>query len=202
MADHKQAKDGSGNLFTMYFKELAGNIFAKGVMMLKSDGTIVDPIPQVAHGAVDAGEPVKFGAKAVAGIASATPVDAADRTDLYAGLDGVFITRPYCGLEDIVRGTGTATASTGNIQAIAALASHKHYITTIVVTNTSATQTEAYIKDGTTTVMTIPAPATSGAIINLPVPLPQAAANTAWNIAAADSVSSLNVDLIGFKSKV
>lgn len=165
-------------------------------------GVAVTPISQVNHDAVDSGAPLKTGGKAVAGLSNLTLVAAADRTDASYGTDGALITRPHCGLEDIVSATGTATSSTSNTQALAAgAAGIKHYLTSVMVTNTSATDTEVVLKDGTTAKATLSVPANGGVNISFPVPLPGSAA-TAWNFACADSVDSVVCSVIGFKSKV
>src|SRR4051794_33527512 len=49
----------------------------------------------VAHDGVDSGNPVKVGAKATASLSGLTLVAAGDRTNLFAGVDGVQIVRPH-----------------------------------------------------------------------------------------------------------
>lgn len=53
---------------------------------------VVDVEGNVAHDAVDSGNPAKIGAKAVAHGANPTAVAAADRTDLYANRHGILFT--------------------------------------------------------------------------------------------------------------
>lgn len=94
--------------------------------------------------------------------------------------------------------TGTATATdTSNTSVIAAQgAGVKTFLTDIIVTNSSASDSEVVIKDGTTAKLTISAPANGGAIVNLTTPL-EGTANTAWQFAAADSVTSMIVSMSG-----
>jgi len=156
----------------------------------------------VAHDAADAGNPEKLGAKAETSIAGVTLVTDGDRTDLYAGVDGVLITRPHCNLEDIV--TGNASNTDGaSTQCIAAQAAGvKTYLTTVIVTNSHATD-DIYveIKDGATAKLTIPVPHSSGAAVTLAVPLPGTAA-TAWNFDPSAAKTTIFCSMVGFKSKV
>lgn len=158
----------------------------------------------VAHDGADSGNPIKFGAVAIAGLSTATLVAAADRTNLYAGLDGAVITRPHCGLEDIVSGVAAITDGSSTSTIAAQGSGVKTYITSIVVANSSATAVTVDIRDGAagTVKLTVPAPAnTGGVVINLPVPLPFSA-NTAVCSDPSASASTVTVTLIGFKSKV
>lgn len=164
-------------------------------------GTVIDPIPAVAHDAVDAGEPNKIGFKAIAGQSTLTLVAAGDRTDGFAGTDGVQITRPHCGLEDIVTGAASNTDGTSTQVLAAGAAGIKHYLTHVTLTNTSASNLMVEIKDGTTTKLYLPVPANSGCVLNLSVPLAGTAA-TAWNFDGSASATTLYCSVIGFKSKV
>ena len=156
------------------------------------------------HDAVDAGEPVKVGGRAISALSTATMVAAADRSDFITDLDGAQIVRPYCPIGDILRERlsntdGAATAST----VFGATASTKNCITTIIVHNAHAT-TNGYvdIRDGVagTILMTIPLPATGGAVINLPVPL-TTSANTALAFDVSAAISTIYISFVGFKSK-
>jgi len=155
----------------------------------------------VAHDGADSGNPLKIGAKAETALSGVTLVADGDRTDLYAGVDGVIITRPHCNLEDIVSGNASNTDGTST-QCIAAQASGiKTYLTSIVVTNMSATNIYVEVKDGTTVKLTIPVPATGGAVVNLPVPVGGTAA-TAWNFDPSAAATTVYCSMVGFKSKV
>jgi hypothetical protein len=155
----------------------------------------------VAHDGVDSGNPHKIGAKATTSLAGVTTVANADRTDCYAGIDGVIITRPHCNLEDIVSGNASNTDGTATSCIAAQGAGVKTYLTNIILTNTSTTATYCEIKDGTTVKLTIPVPASGGASIALPVPL-GGTANTAWNFDPGAATTTMYCSMIGFKSKV
>lgn len=162
---------------------------------------IVDVEGNVAHDGVDSGNPLKVGNKAVAGISGVTLVAANDRTDAYAGLDGVPIVRPYCGLEDIVSARISDTGGTSTAIIAAQGAGIKTYLTTIALYNSSTTNVYADILDGATIKLTLPLPALGGAVINLPVPL-AGTANTAWNLDVSAATTTVYATAVGFKSKV
>lgn len=77
MADNQQHRDGLGALYDAALEEQTDSSFAPKVSGNK------------AHDAVDAGAPVKIGAKAIAHGANPTAVAADDRTNLYANRAGV-----------------------------------------------------------------------------------------------------------------
>lgn len=157
----------------------------------------------VEHGGIDAGDPVKMGAKAIAGLSGATLVSAADRTDLYAGLDGVQIVRPHCGLEDIVSGNQPSGGDSNEVIPASGVGI-KTYLTSVVLTNTTTDDLFVEMLSGSTVRATIPVPA-GGAIFNPPIPLPPNAANEPWLWRQSDQGSPpalVYCTAIGFKSKV
>jgi hypothetical protein len=155
----------------------------------------------VAHNAADSGNPHKIGAKAIASLSGATPVAAGNRTDLYAGTDGVLINRPHTNLEDVVSGNASNTDGTSTSCIAAQAAGIKTYLTTIILTNVSSSNIYVEIKDGATAKLTIPVPAFGGAVVNLPVPLGGTAA-TAWNFDPSAAATTVFCSMVGFKSKV
>jgi hypothetical protein len=160
--------------------------------------------PTVAHDAVDSGSPYKQGGRAVAGMSGITLVAAADRTDSLHGIDGAQYVRPHCGLEDIVSGVAAITDGSSTSVIASAGGGVKNYITTAIISNTSATAVTVDLRDGAagTVKATLPVPAnTSGVVCNLPVPLPFSAA-TAVCADPSAAASTVTVTLIGFKSKV
>lgn len=160
----------------------------------------VSVVGNMPHDGIDADPPIKIGAKAVAGLSGLTLVAAADRSNLFCGLDGALIVRPHCGLEDIVYGNASNTDGT-SFQVIAAQAAGiKTYLTNITITNTSTTACYVEIKDGTTVKMTIPVPAQGGANVALAVPLPGTAA-TAWNCDPSGAITTIICSMVGFISK-
>lgn len=158
----------------------------------------------VAHSDVDAGNASKIGAKAVAGMSGLTLVSAADRSDLYSGLDGALYVRPHCGLEDIVSGVAAITDGSSTSVIASAGAGVKNYISSVMIANSSATAVTVDLRDGAagSVKATLPVPANvSGVVTNFPVPLPFSAA-TAVCADPSAAASTVTVTLIGFKSKV
>ena len=158
----------------------------------------------VAHDGADSGNPVKIGVKATASVLGATPVAAADRTDLFAGTDGVLIQRPHTSLEDIIseRTTNTDGASTAMTGAFAATASQRIYLTSLILCNSSASNCTVDIRDGAagSVLLTVPVPAGGGVVFNPPVPL-RFSANTALAYDASAATTTLTITCLGFKSK-
>jgi hypothetical protein len=95
---------------------------------------------------------------------------------------------------------GASTACTG---AFAATASQYIYLTTIVVHNAHAT-TNGYVdlRDGTAgaVLMTIPLPATGGAVIPLSVPL-RFSSNTPVAFDVSGAITTVYLSFVGFKAK-
>ena len=157
----------------------------------------------VSHDAVDAGNPLKLGAVAEASIVGTANVADGDRTNVYADLDGLLITKPYCTYGDIIvqRVTDTGGTSTA-FSSFTAVASQRNYITTITVYNSSTTNGFVDIRDGAagTVIYTIPLPALGGATINFPVPLRQPTANAALAYDVSAAISTIYISVVGFKS--
>ena len=159
------------------------------------------PLGTIAHDSVDSGAPIKIGFKAEATPSTITLVADADRTDGYADRDGMQLVKPFTSYADIVSGNATNTDGTSTSVIASQGGSIKTYLTTIILTNTSATPTYCEIKDGSTTKLTIPVPANGGAIVNLPVPLGGTAA-TAWNFDMGAATTTAYCSMVGFKSLV
>jgi len=105
------------------------------------------------------------------------------------------------GSTNIVDGRATAT-DTSNTQVIAAQgAGIKIHVTTLVISNSSSSNTEVHIKSGTTTKLTVPAPATGGAVMGQIEPPLVLNANEALNFAAAAGVTTMTVSAIGYKGE-
>jgi hypothetical protein len=125
------------------------------------------------------------------------------RGDVNNGLD-VDVTRvggdvntvPSVG--NLVSGTASSTG-TGDTEVIAAQgAGVKIYVTHIIVHNASSTDTFVTLKNGSTALYVIPAPAKGGASITLPFPL-ATSANAALNFASNSGVTTMYVSASGFK---
>lgn len=175
---------------------------------LTVDGTVTATVAggtvkgTVAHDAADADAPVKTGGKATTALSGVTLVANNDVTDAYHGVDGVQIVRPHCNLEDIVSGNASNSDGTSTQVIAAGGAGVKQYLTSTVLTNTSASNIYVELKSGATVKATIPLPANSGAIFNPPVPLPPNAANEAWNFDPSAAATTVYCTMIAFKSKV
>lgn len=158
----------------------------------------------IAHDSADSGNPHKIGAKATASVLGATPVAAADRTDLFAGLDGVLFVRPYGSDEDSIsdRATNTDGTSTAFTGAMAATASQRIYVTDIALCNSSASNVTVDIRDGAagSVLWTLSVPAGGGNNFHFIKPL-RFTANTAVAFDPSAAASTITCSVNGYKSK-
>lgn len=160
----------------------------------------------IAHDSADSGNPHKLGAKAESSTTGVTLVADADRTDLYADLDGLLITKNATAWGDLLseRVSNTDGASTA-FSTFGATAGQKNMITAITVHNAHAT-TNGYvdIRDGTAGAIlwTIPLPATGGAVLTFDPPLKQPTANTALAFDVSAAITTIYISVNGFKSKI
>ncbi|RJO60321.1 MAG: hypothetical protein C4542_09525 [Dehalococcoidia bacterium] len=159
----------------------------------------------VAHDAVDAGNPIKIGAKAVSSLEAVTLVASGDRTDGYADLDGAILVRQSAALGDLVservtNADGVATAFTN----FAAVAGVKNYVRGYSVYNSSATPGYLDFRDGAAgaVLWTVPLPANSGANIVSDEPLFKTSANTALAYDVSAALDTVYISVTGFQSKV
>jgi len=154
-----------------------------------------------AHDAADAGNPPKIGAKATTSISALTMVATADRTNLFAGIDGVLIVRPHCNLEDNLTGTASNIDGTSTAVIAAQAAGIKTYLTMLDLYNSSAAAVVVELKDGTTVKKSFLVPAGGGLIRRFEPPLAGTAA-TAWNFDPAGATTTIYCNGEGFRSKV
>lgn len=163
-------------------------------------------VGNVAHDAADSGNPVKIGAKAETSLEGITTVADGDRTDLYADADGVLMIKTFVPFADLIseRVSDTGGSSTAFTNFNAGGSGIRNYVTMIVVSNTSASNTFIDLRDGAggSVLFTIPAPANSGAVIALNPPLRQASANTALAYDVSGSITTMYISLVGFQSKL
>ena len=168
---------------------------------LSDMATLVEAM-MVAHDAADAGSAFKVGAKASSALSGLTPVANADRTDLFAGLDGVQIVRPHSNLEDRVSAVVGVTDGASTSLVASQGAGLKFCATTFVVSNSSATNVTVDIRDGTAgaVLMTIPAAANmGGGVVPLQVPICTTDA-TALAMDPSAAASTVTVTAVGFKT--
>lgn len=156
----------------------------------------------LAHAAVDANNPLKMGVKATNALTGITTVNNAARTHLYGGLDGVLITRPHTNLENRVSGVINLTTTTSTAVIAAQGAGVRFCATSIVISNSSATNVTVNVLDGTAGAVLATFPASSnmgGAVLSLPVPL-CTTANTAFAAQTSGAASTVSVTAVGFKT--
>lgn len=165
---------------------------------LTVDGTVTasNTAGDVAHDAADSGNPVKIGG--VAKSTEQTAVATGDRVNFVADLVGKQIILPYANPENFVSGNGSNTDGTTTSLISAQGAGIRTYITSIVITNTSASNIYVEFKDDITAKYTIPAPANSGAIITLPTPL-VGTANKAWWFDPSTAATTIYCSAAGYK---
>jgi hypothetical protein len=171
-----------------------------------SDGASVSG--DVAHDAVDAGEPVKVGAKAETSLKGITLVADGDRTNLHADADGVQVvklgTTGADAISEAVSNTDGASTAFTNFSAVA---STYNYVTSIAVFRTDAGATMAYIdfRDGTAgaVLWRMPLPAGGGAVLSLAgMPIFKTSANTALAFDVSSALTTVYISISGYQSKV
>jgi len=172
---------------------------------IASDQSVLPAGGNVAHDAADSGNPVKIGAKAKSSLAGITLVAADDRTDSFADIDGISLSKPYSTNADIIAGTGSSanTSDTAVTGLAGGAANVFAYITSIQVVNTSASNALITFKngnDGAVLAYTI-APAAGGSNLVFPTPLKVTSANTTLHFSSNVSASTIYVSAQGFKSK-
>lgn len=161
-------------------------------------------LTEAAHDAPDGGSPVKIGFRATSSIIGQAPVANNDRTDAYAGLDGVQIIRQHANLEDRMSGVAAVTDGSSTSLVAAQGSGVRFCATTLIVSNSSATNVTVDIRDGTagSVIATIPAAANmGGAVIPLAVPL-CTTANTAMAADPSASASTVTTTAIGFRTEL
>ncbi len=158
-------------------------------------------VGDVAHGSPVGGNPLLQGAEART--TNPTAVADGDVVRLQADDTGKLVTTALAPRDLEVHEYTTITSSTSETTILAAGAAGVfHDVKAIIVTNTSATDTELTIKDATagTTRLQISCPANDTRGVVFHQPLKQATAANNWTGTAADSVASLNITVQGIKN--
>ncbi len=174
------------------------------------DGTNFTDIANIAHDAVDVGNPVKVGAKALAAPSAMTTVADADRTNLFSDLDGLQMVKPWTSASDLqfVRVADTSGTSTAFGVASSVFGAWgtgiRNYITTVTIYNSSSTDGYVDLRDGAAGAImwTCPAPALGGSSITFPTPLRQTSSNTALAYDVSGALTTVYISVAGFKSKL
>ncbi len=148
-----------------------------------------------AHDAAVSGNPLLLGGEARS--TNPTAVASGDAVRLIADLIGRLVVAPYATPERSVDGTASAT-DTANTSVIAAPgAGLRIYVTSVVVSNESSTDTAVLLKSATTTRLRLPAPNKGGCTLTFPVPL-RLGDNEALQFAAAAGVTTVYVSAAGY----
>lgn len=153
-----------------------------------------------AHDAAVSGNPVRIAGRALT--AAYTTVATGDTADLVTTLQGVLVTRPFQIPElewSYAAASGGIINTTDVALAAAAGAGLRRYLTSITLSNNSATATEVVIKDGATTVIArymLPANAPT-VMIRLADPI-KTTANAALNVACISSGAAVYVNAQGY----
>lgn len=103
------------------------------------------------------------------------------------------------GSDDFLKGRNTSTG-TGDTLLISGTSGKKTHVTSIIISNSSATNTEVDIKDGSTTIATFPAPTVGGAIHAFQTPL-VLSAGADLNFASVAGVTTMKVTAVGYKGE-
>jgi hypothetical protein len=176
--------DGSGNL-----QELRGD----------TDGHLLAHVHGETHGAAVSSEPVVIAGEART--TTPTAVDDGDVVRIQCDDQGRVVTSPLAPRDLVLHNQITLTNTT-ETTLIAAAASTFHDIVTLAASNTSATKVRVDIRDSTTgTVrwsMSLAADG-GGFVLNLPVPLTQAAVNNNWTAQLSGSVTDVRVMAVAVK---
>ncbi len=169
---------------------------------IASDQSAIPMVGSIAHDSPDGGFPVKQGFKATSSLSALTPVTTADRTDAFAGTDGVQIVRPDTNLEDISVQAISCTSGANTSALAAAGASIKWYVKGVIIFNNGASNGSLLLTDGSggTTKAKVPFPASTGTVVTFPLPI-AFTANTAV-FADPSGSDTIDVTIFGFKSKV
>lgn len=153
---------------------------------------------QSAHAAAIAGNPVRLGARALS--AAYTTLTTGQTADLMSTLQGVLTVRPWTIPElewSYAAAAGGIINTTDVAIAAAAGAGLRRYISTMTLSNNSATATEVVLKDGATVIWRGMLPANAPNIyIKFENPL-RTTANTALNFACITTAAAVYVNAQG-----
>lgn len=170
---------------------------ALGVMIAGGQSAMVGPVPH--DGARGSGAPIINGARAVS--AAFASVATGDVTDLIATLQGVLITRPWQIPElewSYAAASGGITNTADVILAAAAGAGLRRNLTSMTLSNSSATATEVVVKDGATVIWRGHLPGNAQNVpVNFACPL-KSTANAALNFACVTAGAAVFVNAQGF----
>lgn len=184
---------------------LAVNLTAAGALIPgdATNGLKVQPGGNVAHDAVDSGNPVKIGGKAVSALSAITLVSSADRADASFDIDGALIVRNGGAIGDRVSAVATNTDGTSTSCIAAQASGIKVNLTDVTLCNSSSTNITVDIRDGAagTVKWTFPVPANGGVTHRFETPISGTAA-TAWCFDPSTAATTVTCSMAGRLSKV
>lgn len=157
------------------------------------------PAGNVAHDAVDAGNPLKVGGQARS--TNATRVADADRVNFIADLAGRQVTVPHQ-VRELVTKNNITLSTTTETTLLAAAASTFHDLVFLMLTNTSSTAVRVDFRDTTlgTVLFSVGLAANGGAVIPFPVAVPQTTVNTNWTAQLSAAVTDVRILAIAVKN--
>jgi hypothetical protein len=166
----------------------------------------VDPSSETLHDSPDGNSgPVKVGLRGTTSISAQTKVANNDRTNWYAGVDGVAVVRLHSNLEDRIDRNNWVEITDGTSQQLIAAQGSglRACVTTLIVSNTSGTSVSVDLRDGvagTVIANNIPAAANmGGSVFTLPSPA-CSSANTGLFAHPSAAASTISVTAFGFKT--
>lgn len=153
----------------------------------------------VAHDTAISGAPVRIAGRAIS--AAYTTVSTGDVADLVTTLQGVIVTRPWQIPElewSYASAAGGVINTADVVLAAAAGTGLRRYITSMTLSNNSATATEVVLKDGATIIWRGHLPGNAGNVsISFQNPL-KTTANAALNFACITTAAAVYVNAQGF----
>jgi len=158
-------------------------------------------VGNVAHDAADSGNTVKVGG--VARTAHPTAAAAGDRVDFYCDDLGRMVTTPFVPRDRVVHNRIALTSTSETTLIAAGGAGVFRDIVYLVCSNESATEVRIDIKDataGTNRISIDLAADGGGAVMPLPIPLTQAAANNNWTATLSSAVSTVYITAIAVEA--
>lgn len=149
-------------------------------------------VGELAHDAVDSGNPQKIGG--VARNSNATSVANLDRVNATFDLGGRQVIKLGNPRGLFIQNTITLTTTT-ETTLLAAAASTFHDMTCLMATNTSATAVRIDFRDATagTVRFSLAIAANGGAVINFPYPIEQTAVNNNWTAQLSGAVTDIRI---------
>lgn len=160
-----------------------------------------NPTGDVAHDAVDSGNPIKTGGQART--TNPTAVADADRANFITDKLGKQVVVNSIRDLKVVQKT-TITSSTSETTVGSAVASTFLDLYGLLITNTSATPCNVTIKDATSgttrAIIAVPAGDTRGFVLTESAAIPQAAVNNNWTATCSASVASIEITALFVKN--